>query len=89
MRATFQNSGTAVSIGVVFTLMIAGLSGSLPTALTSGLTRQGVPAAVAHRPRGFRGPPGEVGSTGSTTWTGGSGGLVYTPREKGQFRSSR
>ena len=49
MRATFQNSGTAVSIGVVFTLMIAGLAGSLPTALTSGLTRQGVPAAVAHR----------------------------------------
>jgi MFS family permease len=49
MRATFQNSGTAVSIGVVFTLMIAGLSGSLPTALTSGLTRQGVPAAVAHQ----------------------------------------
>jgi EmrB/QacA subfamily drug resistance transporter len=49
MRATFQNSGTAVSIGVVFTLMIAGLSGSLPTALTSGLTRQGVPAGVAHQ----------------------------------------
>jgi EmrB/QacA subfamily drug resistance transporter len=49
MRATFQNSGTAVSIGVVFTLMIAGLSGSLPTALSSGLTRQGVPAALAHQ----------------------------------------
>ena len=30
MRSTFQNSGTAVSIGVVFTLMIAGLSSSLP-----------------------------------------------------------
>jgi EmrB/QacA subfamily drug resistance transporter len=49
MRATFQNSGTAVSIGVVFTLMIAGLSGSLPTALSSGLTRQGVPASLAHQ----------------------------------------
>jgi MFS family permease len=49
MRATFQNSGTAVSIGVVFTLMIAGLSGSLPTALSSGLARQGVPAALAHQ----------------------------------------
>jgi EmrB/QacA subfamily drug resistance transporter len=49
MRATFQNSGTAVSIGVVFTLMIAGLSGSLPSALSSGLVRQGVPAAVAHQ----------------------------------------
>ncbi|HTU05256.1 MAG TPA: MFS transporter, partial [Trebonia sp.] len=49
MRATFQNSGTAVSIGVVFTLMIAGLSRSLPSTLSSGLAREGVPAAVAHQ----------------------------------------
>jgi MFS family permease len=49
MRATFQNSGTAVSIGVVFTLMIAGLSGSLPSTLTSGLTKVGVPSGVAHQ----------------------------------------
>jgi MFS family permease len=49
MRATFQNSGTAVSIGVVFTLMIAGLSSSLPSTLTSGLTKMGVPAGVAHQ----------------------------------------
>ncbi len=31
MRATFQNSGTALSIGVFFSLMIAGLSSTLPT----------------------------------------------------------
>jgi hypothetical protein len=49
MRATFQNSGTAVSIGVVFTLMIAGLSSSLPSTMSSGLTRLGVPAGVAHQ----------------------------------------
>jgi MFS family permease len=49
MRATFQNSGTAVSIGVVFTLMIAGLSSSLPATLNSGLTRQGVPSGLAHQ----------------------------------------
>jgi MFS family permease len=49
MRATFQNSGTAVSIGVVFTLMIAGLSSSLPTTLSGGLTRLGVPGGVAHQ----------------------------------------
>jgi hypothetical protein len=48
MRSTFQNSGTAVSIGVVFTLMIIGLSSSLPTTLTSGLTKLGVPSGVAH-----------------------------------------
>jgi MFS family permease len=48
MRATFQNSGTALSIGVFFSLMIAGLASTLPQTLTHGLLRQGVPAAVAH-----------------------------------------
>jgi len=49
MRATFQNSGTALSIGVFFSLMIAGLASSLPTALTAGLQHQGVPHAVAQQ----------------------------------------
>jgi MFS family permease len=49
MRSTFQNSGTAVSIGVVFTLMIVGLSSSLPTTLSSGLVKLGVPAGTAHQ----------------------------------------
>jgi hypothetical protein len=49
MRATFQNSGTAVSIGVVFTLMIAGLSSSLPSSLSGGLVKLGVPGPVAHQ----------------------------------------
>jgi MFS family permease len=49
MRSTFQNSGTAVSIGVVFTLMIAGLSSSLPSTLTNGLTKLGVPQGIAHQ----------------------------------------
>ncbi len=48
MRSTFQNTGTAVSIGVFFSLMIAGLASALPSALTNGLERQGVPHAVAH-----------------------------------------
>jgi len=47
MRATFQNSGTALSIGVFFSLMVVGLAGSLPDALSAGLRAQGVPAAVA------------------------------------------
>ncbi|WP_407655685.1 MFS transporter [Amycolatopsis rhabdoformis] len=47
MRSTFQNSGTALSIGVFFSLMIAGLAGSLPTTLSGGLQAHGVPAAVA------------------------------------------
>jgi hypothetical protein len=47
MRSTFQNSGTALSIGVFFSLMIAGLASTLPQSLTSGLVRQGVPHGVA------------------------------------------
>src|SRR5580693_2441059 len=49
MRATFQNSGTALSIGVFFSLLIAGLAASLPKTLTSGLRQHGVPPAVAHQ----------------------------------------
>ncbi len=49
MRSTFQNSGTSLSIGVFFSLMIAGLATSLPSALTTGLQGQGVPGAVADR----------------------------------------
>jgi MFS family permease len=49
MRSTFQNSGTALSIGVFFSLMIAGLAASLPQTLTDGLQRYGVPHAVAHQ----------------------------------------
>ncbi|WP_239117104.1 MFS transporter [Planotetraspora phitsanulokensis] len=47
MRGTFQNSGQALSIGVFFSLLIIGLAAGLPNALTSGLERSGVPAAVA------------------------------------------
>jgi MFS family permease len=49
MRSTFQNSGTALSIGVFFSLMIAGLASSLPKTLTSGLQQQGVPHGIAHQ----------------------------------------
>jgi MFS family permease len=47
MRSTFQNSGTSLSIGVFFSLMIVGLASSLPTTLTAGLTAQGVPESTA------------------------------------------
>jgi MFS family permease len=49
MLATFQNSGFVLSIGVFFSLMIAGLASTLPATLTRGLTAQGVPAAIAHQ----------------------------------------
>ncbi|MGW5125268.1 MFS transporter [Streptomyces sp. NPDC004069] len=47
MRSTFQNSGTALSIGVFFSLMISGLASSLPSALSDGLRAHSVPAAAA------------------------------------------
>ena len=34
MRSTFQNSGTALSIGMFFSLIVAGLASSLPATLT-------------------------------------------------------
>jgi EmrB/QacA subfamily drug resistance transporter len=47
MRATFQNAGTLASIGIFFSIVIAGLAASLPSTLTSGLTAAGVPGSVA------------------------------------------
>ncbi|WAC56216.1 MFS transporter [Gordonia sp. SL306] len=47
MRATFQNSGTALSIGVFFSLMVVGLSANLPEAMSAGLQQQGVSPGVA------------------------------------------
>jgi MFS family permease len=47
MRSTFQNSGMSLSIGIFFSLMIAGLAATLPRTLNSGLRAQGVPAPVA------------------------------------------
>jgi len=49
MRATFVNAGTVVSIGVFFSLMIAGLAASLPTTLYGGLVAHDVPEAVARQ----------------------------------------
>ncbi len=47
MLATFQNSGFVLSIGIFFTLMIAGLAATLPSTLTHGLAAQGVPHLIA------------------------------------------
>jgi MFS family permease len=53
MRGTFFNSGSALSIGIFFSLMIVGLSGSLAGALRAGLTSQHVPLAVADQVAGL------------------------------------
>jgi MFS family permease len=49
MRATFQNSGNLLSIGVFFSLMIVGLSTHLPDALQRGLQQQGIPLDLARQ----------------------------------------
>jgi MFS family permease len=54
MSSTFQNSAQVLSIGIFFTLMIIGLSATLPSALFNGLVAHGIPArtatAAAHLP---------------------------------------
>jgi MFS family permease len=49
MRATFQNSGMALSIGIFFSLLIVGLAATLTRTLAAGLHAQGVPLATAHQ----------------------------------------
>jgi MFS family permease len=54
MIATFMNSASVLSIGIFFSLMVAGLASKLPTSMFSGLVAQGVPSAsattIAHLP---------------------------------------
>jgi MFS family permease len=49
MNQTFQNSAQVLSIGIFFTLMIAGLASTLPASLSTGLQAHGVSAAVARQ----------------------------------------
>jgi len=49
MGSTFMTAGTVLSIGVFFSLLIAGLANSLPSTLGSGLQAAGVPAEAAQR----------------------------------------
>jgi len=48
IQAAFMNTGMVLSIGVFFSLMIVGLTSTLPTALLKGLSAHGVSAAQAH-----------------------------------------
>jgi MFS family permease len=47
-QATFMNSGVVLSIGLFFSLMIVGLSSTLPASMLHGLLGNGVSAAQAH-----------------------------------------
>ncbi len=47
LNQTVQNSAQVLSVGIFFSLMIAGLASSLPGALSAGLHAHGVPLAAA------------------------------------------
>jgi hypothetical protein len=49
MLNTFQNSASVLSIGVFFTVITLGLAATLPHALSTGLTAQGVPGQLAEQ----------------------------------------
>ncbi|MFL6116865.1 MAG: MFS transporter, partial [Catenulispora sp.] len=49
MLNTFQNSASVLSIGIFFTVITLGLAATLPHALSTGLTAQGVPGQLAHQ----------------------------------------
>ncbi len=49
MNTTFQNSAQVLSIGIFFSLMIVGLTATLPGSLSAGLVAQGVGHAAAAR----------------------------------------
>jgi len=47
MNQTFQNSAQVLSVGIFFSLMIAGLAATLPATLSAGLRAHAVPAGLA------------------------------------------
>jgi MFS family permease len=49
VRATAMNAGQVLSIGLFFSLMLAGLAATLPQSMEAGLLAQQVPATIAHQ----------------------------------------
>jgi MFS family permease len=47
MRVTFQTTGMPLSMGLFFTLLVAGLNAKVPAAMFHGLTANGIPAPTA------------------------------------------
>ena len=49
MRATLINVGSPLSMAIIFSLMVVGLNASMPAAVYSGLTQNGIPAQIAQQ----------------------------------------
>ena len=74
MNQTFQNSAQVLSIGIFFTLMIAGLASALPRDVSAACSHTGsAPPGPITRPRRRRSrsssPPSSA-TTRSSTWSG-------------------
>jgi len=67
MRATFQNVASSLSLTLIFTLVVAGLSANLPRAMYGRLTAAGIPSGVASQisgiPRSARSSPHSSATT--------------------------
>jgi len=74
MAGTFMNSSMVLSIGIFFSLIIIGLSSTLPGVLYHGLSSHGVPAGYAARVSHLP-PVGSLfaGSSDTTRWARCSG----------------
>ena len=47
MRATFQNTASTLSIGLIFSMVTAGIAKNMPQVFYTQLTKVGIPAAIA------------------------------------------
>ncbi len=93
MGATTMNAAMVLSIGVFFTLIIVGLSGSLPSTLYHGLIAHGVPSAAAHRVANL--PPTAsvfaafLGYNPVVSLLGPSGVLAHLPHAQAAYLTGR
>jgi MFS family permease len=93
MVSTFQNAAMVLSIGIYFTLIVIGLSATLPHALQSGLTSQGVPGPAAARLAGL--PPVStlfaafLGYNPVRTLLGPTGVLAHLPPGRASYLTGR
>ncbi len=93
MMNTFQNSSMVLSIGIFFTLIIIGLSSTLPRSLYNGLIAHGVPSSAAHQVAGL--PPVSslfaafMGYNPIKTLLGPSGALDHVSHAQATFLTGR
>ena len=93
MSSTTMNSATVLSMGIFFTLIIVGLAGYLPHALSHGLIAHGVPAAAARHVANL--PPGSsvfaafLGINPIKHLLGANGVLAALPHAQALFLTGR